>query len=70
MWNIKYDTNELIYKTEKDSHVEKTRLWLPKEKRGRRENWELDMNRCTLLINNKNQTVQHRTLYSVSCNNL
>ena len=68
MWNLKYDTNELIYKTEKDSQAEKTRLWLPKEKGGR-GNWELEMNRCTLLIN-KNLTVQHRTLYSVSCNNL
>ena len=25
-------TNELIYKPEKDSHTEKTKLWLSKEK--------------------------------------
>ena len=30
MWNLKYDTNELNYKTEIDSHTERTDLWLPK----------------------------------------
>ena len=29
MWNLKYDTNELIYKTETDSQTQKTYLWLP-----------------------------------------
>ena len=30
MWNlIKNDTNELIYKTETDSQISKTNLWLP-----------------------------------------
>ena len=32
MWNLKYDTNELIYKTETDSQTWKTKLWLPKGK--------------------------------------
>ena len=32
MWNLKYDTNELIYKTETDSQTEKTNLWFPKGK--------------------------------------
>ena len=32
MWNLKYDTNELIYKTETDSQTWKTNLWLPKGK--------------------------------------
>ena len=35
MWNIKYDTNEFIHKTETDSHTQKTSLQLPKEKTGR-----------------------------------
>ena len=35
MWNLKYDTNPLIYKTETDS--QKTNLWLPK---GKREGWD------------------------------
>ena len=30
MGNLKYDTNELIYKTETDSQSEKTNLWLAK----------------------------------------
>ena len=34
MWNLKYDTNELTYKTETDSQTEKTNLWLPKRKKG------------------------------------
>ena len=36
MWNLilKNDTNELIYKTETDSQIQKTSLWLPKGKGG------------------------------------
>ena len=34
MWNLKIDTNELIYKTETDSQTEKTNLWLPEGKGG------------------------------------
>ena len=30
MWNLKYDTNKPIYKTETDSQAKKTNLWLPK----------------------------------------
>ena len=30
MWNLKYGTNELIYKTERDSQTWRTDLWLPK----------------------------------------
>lgn len=33
MWNLKYDTNERIYKTERDSQTQKANLWLPKGKR-------------------------------------
>ena len=29
MWNLKYDTNELIYKTEAESQTQRTNLWLP-----------------------------------------
>ena len=32
MWNQKYDTNELIYKTETDSQTQKTNLWLPQRR--------------------------------------
>ena len=30
MWNLKYDTNELIYKTETDSQTQRTDLGLPR----------------------------------------
>ena len=32
MWNLKYDTNEFIYKI--DSQITERRLWLPKGKGG------------------------------------
>ena len=35
MWNLKYDTNELIYETEIDSQPLRTDLWLPRRGRGR-----------------------------------
>ena len=35
MWNLKYDTNELIYKAETESQISKTNLRLPKGKHGR-----------------------------------
>ena len=34
MWNLKYNKNELIYKTETDSQSQKTNLRLPKGKGG------------------------------------
>ena len=34
IWNLKKDTNELIYKTEIDSQTKKTNVWLPKGKGG------------------------------------
>ena len=32
LWNLKDNTNESIYKTETDSQIQKTNLWLPKGK--------------------------------------
>ena len=34
MWNLKPDTNELIYKPETDSQTQRTDLWLPGRKWG------------------------------------
>ena len=31
MWNLKYDTNELIHETETDSQTERSDLRLPEE---------------------------------------
>ena len=30
MWNLKYDTNEFIYKAETDSQTRRTDLWWPR----------------------------------------
>ena len=37
MWNLKNDTNELIYKRETDSQTQKTNIWLPKGRGGGRD---------------------------------
>ena len=53
----KNNTNELVYKTEIDSHTQKISLWLPKGKSRGGINWEFGINRYILLyikqINNK-----------------
>ena len=43
MWNLKYDANEPIYKTETDS--QRTDLWLPREA-ARGMDWEAGACRC------------------------
>ena len=51
MWNLKYDTNELIYKTETDSQTQRTDLWLPEGRGGTGwTEWELWIRRCKLLL--------------------
>ena len=58
IWNVKYGTNEPIYKTETDSQTLRADLWLP---RGRVERsgmeWKFGASRCKLLhlewINNE-----------------
>ena len=48
-WNLKYDTNEPIYKTETDSQTERTDLWLPSGRGGERGmDWEFGVSRCKL----------------------
>ena len=47
---IKKNTNEPIYKTEMESQMQKTNLWLPGGKWGRREkNWEIGIDMYPLL---------------------
>ena len=52
MWNLKYDTSELIYKTDSD-------LWLPRRRAGGGgKDWEFGISRCKLVssigwMNNK-----------------
>ena len=47
MWNIKNNTNELIYKTETDSQTYKTNLWSQRGKAGG-INKEYGINRYTI----------------------
>ena len=39
MWNLKYGTDEPIYKTETDSQTQRTDLWLLRGKGGEGEGW-------------------------------
>ena len=50
MWNLKYDTNELIYKTETDFTDIENRLVVAKGRGGCVEgmDWEVGMSRCKL----------------------
>ena len=50
MWNLKYETNELIYEIETDSQTQRTDLWLPRGRWGRGGmDWEFAISRCKLL---------------------
>ena len=50
MWNLKYDTNELMYETEADSQTWRTDIWLPVGRQGRRGmDWEFGVDRCKLV---------------------
>ena len=49
MWDLKNDTNELIYKTEIQSQMQKTNLQLPGGKKGGRIKWEIGIDMYTLL---------------------
>ena len=58
MWNLKYDTNEHIYKIETDSKAQRTEVWLPRERReGEELKQKFGIIRCKLVhigwINNK-----------------
>ena len=49
MWNIKYDTNALIYKT--DTGSQRSDLWLPRGRDGgKRLDWELTVSRWNWLF--------------------
>ena len=47
MWNLKYDTSEPIYETEKDS--ERTDLRLEVGRGGGGKEWEFGISKCKLL---------------------
>ena len=53
MWNLKNDTNDLIYKTEMNLQTQKTILLFVKGKRGGRDKLGVGVNRYTLLYINE-----------------
>ena len=50
IWNLNYDTNELIYETETDSQAYSTNLWSPRVREvGGGKYWEFGIGSCELL---------------------
>ena len=49
MWNLIYDTNELIYETETESHTENRLEVIKGEGGGGGMDWEFGISRCKLL---------------------
>ena len=73
MWNLKKNTNELIYRTETDSKTLKNLS--PKGTGGMgRMSWEFGIGICTLrlygMIDQGVLAVEHRELYPVFCDDL
>ena len=46
MWNLKYDTNELVYKTKTDSDIENRLVVAKGEGDGGGLDWEFGISRC------------------------
>ena len=56
MWNVRYDTNELIYKTETDSQLQKTKVYGYQRGKGGRYKlgvWDQNIQTTIYKINNK-----------------
>ena len=50
MWNLKYSTNEHIFKAETDTQTKRTDLWLLRGRwGGKRKAWEFGISRCKLV---------------------
>ena len=70
MWNLDYDTDELIYETVTDSQTQRTDLWLPRAGEGGME-WESGVSRGKLLrieqIKSKALLIAQETKCNVLC---
>ena len=71
MWNLKYDTNEPIYETETESRTQRIDWWLPRGREWERVGlgvWDQQMQTGIYRMDKQQgPTVQHRELYSISC---
>ena len=69
MWNLKYDTNEPIYKTETDSDIENRLVIANGEGGGGGKDWECGISRCKLFytgwINNKLYCIEQETIFNI-----
>ena len=65
------DTNEIIYKTEVESHVENKVLFI-RERAGGGTNWEIGVDIYTLLYTKYiiDKDLLYRTISSIFCNGL
>ena len=67
MWNIKYDTNELMEAA--DTQAQRTDLWLPRWKAGGGMDWEFGTGRCKLVyteyINTRSYCVSQETTFNI-----
>ena len=74
MWNLQYNSSEYIFERETDSQIQRTDFWLQAGRGVGEDGLELwDQQMQTIICKmNKQQgaTVQHRGLYSVSCDRL
>ena len=72
MWNLKYVTNELIYKTETDFRHRKQTYGYQRGKEVGRDKlgvWDQQIQTTVYKVDKQQgPTVQHRELYSISCN--
>ena len=69
MWNLKYDTNELIYKTQTDSQTQRINLWLARSRAGGgRMAWEAAVSTDKLLymegITTRSYCTAQRTIFN------
>ena len=68
MWNLKYDTNQHIYKTKTDSQTKRRYLGLSRGWRSMGgKGWESEISRGKLVYIGWINNAQHRELYSVYC---
>ena len=69
MWNLKYDTNELIYEKETDSQTESRLVVVGGRRGGRVVDWDFGISRRRLIysMDKQSPTVWHRELFSISC---
>ena len=63
MWNLKYDTNELIFETETDSQAQKTDMWLPTGRGVDELDWKSVISGCKLVCTERINNMA--LLYSV-----